>query len=596
MQRKAAGGNRRRRAAPPPHLEHVQAIAGLLAGLLQVRGCRLDLLLRQGGEGRGASRSTAQQGRWRGPGRMCVPQIARPWPASGHPASRRSPAGSAPGLERARSRRPPGEAAAQHPWSSRPLELRKGRSGPQGLNQHCKPQHGQQGLLNRACATRTHCWAGAEQHGGTASRCSHRQATSRTRPLACSSAGRAGPPHCSGAQVGKCLTEPTGPIAPTAAGGGAGTDRRLRPLRSCRPASRRRPAVPAQAFLGLKMPFGSAASSASSAAAAKEEVRRHAAAARGPVPFCRVPARLPPPPHCPTDPGLARTCVPSLPPAAAAGGHQAAEARAGCQRGGPGAHRVPGAGTGAAQPHQEAAGLGWVGWGDVLLYPRCVAWQQPWRRLGRLWRARALRAAGRPRRCRRAAVRWLLLHTPPAPLMPQADLLSGQWELLYTTSGSILGATRPALLRPWGPTYQVIDTAALTARNKEGAPRLLRWHVHECSQAAGRACGPAWVRSSTLNATEWVLPLPLSLCRPPVLQRSVRGAHPAERPHRQGKGLWQAAGVGCAALRRTKAVSRRRPTPCRLPPTPSHAPLCQPCSPHTHAVHTHHPAGPVQGV
>ncbi|KAI7840793.1 hypothetical protein COHA_005497 [Chlorella ohadii] len=51
-----------------------------------------------------------------------------------------------------------------------------------------------------------------------------------------------------------------------------------------------------------------------------------------------------------------------------------------------------------------------------------------------------------------------------------SDLLSGQWELLYTTSGSILGANRPALLRPTGPTYQVIDTATLTARNKEGPP------------------------------------------------------------------------------------------------------------------------------
>lgn len=51
-----------------------------------------------------------------------------------------------------------------------------------------------------------------------------------------------------------------------------------------------------------------------------------------------------------------------------------------------------------------------------------------------------------------------------------SDLLSGQWELLYTTSASILGASRPALLRPTGPTYQVIDTETLTARNKEGPP------------------------------------------------------------------------------------------------------------------------------
>jgi hypothetical protein len=32
---------------------------------------------------------------------------------------------------------------------------------------------------------------------------------------------------------------------------------------------------------------------------------------------------------------------------------------------------------------------------------------------------------------------------------------SGKWELLYTTSASILGTGRPPLLRPSGPIYQV---------------------------------------------------------------------------------------------------------------------------------------------
>ena len=53
--RKAAGGNRRRRRAAPPHLEHMQAVDGLLAGLFQVRGGRLDLLLGQGRRGAAAS-------------------------------------------------------------------------------------------------------------------------------------------------------------------------------------------------------------------------------------------------------------------------------------------------------------------------------------------------------------------------------------------------------------------------------------------------------------------------------------------------------------------------------------------------------------
>ncbi|KAI3438114.1 hypothetical protein D9Q98_000555 [Chlorella vulgaris] len=48
--------------------------------------------------------------------------------------------------------------------------------------------------------------------------------------------------------------------------------------------------------------------------------------------------------------------------------------------------------------------------------------------------------------------------------------LNGQWELLYTTSESILGTSKPAFLRPSGPIYQIIDANTLTARNKETAP------------------------------------------------------------------------------------------------------------------------------
>lgn len=37
-------------------------------------------------------------------------------------------------------------------------------------------------------------------------------------------------------------------------------------------------------------------------------------------------------------------------------------------------------------------------------------------------------------------------------------------------SDSILATSRPPFLRPFGPIYQTIDAAALTARNQEGAP------------------------------------------------------------------------------------------------------------------------------
>lgn len=48
---------------------------------------------------------------------------------------------------------------------------------------------------------------------------------------------------------------------------------------------------------------------------------------------------------------------------------------------------------------------------------------------------------------------------------PSAELLNGQWELLYTTSDSILGKSKPFFLRPSGPIYQVIgeSPAVLTA-------------------------------------------------------------------------------------------------------------------------------------
>jgi hypothetical protein len=48
--------------------------------------------------------------------------------------------------------------------------------------------------------------------------------------------------------------------------------------------------------------------------------------------------------------------------------------------------------------------------------------------------------------------------------------LSAKWKLLYTTSDSILGTSRPPFLRPFGDIYQTIDAENLTARNQETVP------------------------------------------------------------------------------------------------------------------------------
>ena len=40
-----------------------------------------------------------------------------------------------------------------------------------------------------------------------------------------------------------------------------------------------------------------------------------------------------------------------------------------------------------------------------------------------------------------------------------SEYLSGQWELVYTTSSSILGTGKPPFLRPQGPIYQLIGSS-----------------------------------------------------------------------------------------------------------------------------------------
>lgn len=60
------------------------------------------------------------------------------------------------------------------------------------------------------------------------------------------------------------------------------------------------------------------------------------------------------------------------------------------------------------------------------------------------------------------------LNPTPKPL--ESPYLNGQWRLVYTTSDSILGRSKPAFLRPSGPIYQLLDGPNLRAANKETAP------------------------------------------------------------------------------------------------------------------------------
>jgi hypothetical protein len=52
----------------------------------------------------------------------------------------------------------------------------------------------------------------------------------------------------------------------------------------------------------------------------------------------------------------------------------------------------------------------------------------------------------------------------------RSPLLNGKWELLYTTSATILKSQRPKFLRPNGKIYQAINTDTLRAQNLETWP------------------------------------------------------------------------------------------------------------------------------
>ena len=52
----------------------------------------------------------------------------------------------------------------------------------------------------------------------------------------------------------------------------------------------------------------------------------------------------------------------------------------------------------------------------------------------------------------------------------ETEEINGKWELMYTTSASILGLTKPKIFQPSGPIYQTIDARNLRAFNSESAP------------------------------------------------------------------------------------------------------------------------------
>lgn len=52
----------------------------------------------------------------------------------------------------------------------------------------------------------------------------------------------------------------------------------------------------------------------------------------------------------------------------------------------------------------------------------------------------------------------------------KSELLNGKWELIYTTSRSILQSQRPKILRPKGKIYQAINADTLRAQNMETWP------------------------------------------------------------------------------------------------------------------------------
>lgn len=59
-----------------------------------------------------------------------------------------------------------------------------------------------------------------------------------------------------------------------------------------------------------------------------------------------------------------------------------------------------------------------------------------------------------------------------------SPLINARWKLLYTTSASILGTSKPPFLRPQGPIYQTIGVLQLVQVHTEW-----RQSLHESTQS-----------------------------------------------------------------------------------------------------------------
>lgn len=73
----------------------------------------------------------------------------------------------------------------------------------------------------------------------------------------------------------------------------------------------------------------------------------------------------------------------------------------------------------------------------------------------------------------------------PNPRALKCDLLNGEWELLYTTSASILGATRPWPFRPLGGAHSLIHPPlkiAFMSCIRSTAVLFSRFHSTACAR------------------------------------------------------------------------------------------------------------------
>jgi hypothetical protein len=111
-----------------------------------------------------------------------------------------------------------------------------------------------------------------------------------------------------------------------------------------------------------------------------------------------------------------------------------------------------------------------------------------------------------------------------APL--KSSLLNGQWELLYTTSDSILGKSKPSFLQPSGPIYQVLDGPSLTARNQETAPLFNSVKASLKPESSSKVKVQFTV--SAMRGSALTIFLHVPFCHPPIIKSlpsSIKARH-----------------------------------------------------------------------